>query len=199
MMRPLSFPLLCDRGFTLLEVMVVLIIIAVAAALVVPNVRSLGQQREIEVELRQLGLAVKTARSRAITVSLPHTLVMDPEENMYRVEAPLMEDEEDSALKEVANESARGAEKDEGVWEIIMERTFPEFLRFADMERLDTAWRRGCSEAEEDIDDDGLWRIRFWPDGTGEDVVVELSTEEGETFEWRVYGLLGRAEILEKD
>jgi len=197
------------RGFTLIEVMVVLIIIAVAAALVAPNVKGLGQRREIQVELRQLGLAVKVARSRAITVSVPHTLVIDPEQNAYWVEAPVLEEEtgddeyEEDPWRVVRPDERRyGADGDEDreekEIEISMERTLPEFLRFADMERLETTWRRGREQAEEE-EDDGLWRIRFWPDGTGEDVLVELTAEEGETFEWRVYGLLGRAELLEED
>ena len=58
------------RGFTLLEILLVLTLIALASALVVPNVGSLDT-RTYSVQLRQVNALLQYARRNAVITGLP--------------------------------------------------------------------------------------------------------------------------------
>ena len=59
-----------ERGFTLLEILLVLTLIALASALVVPNVGSLDA-RTYSVQLRQVNALLQYARRNAVISGLP--------------------------------------------------------------------------------------------------------------------------------
>jgi len=178
-----------SHGFTLIEIIVVLLILAVAASLVVPSMKGIGRHREIQIELRRLALAVKLTRSRAITINRPCALILDPKNNSYRVE---------TLQGKVVEGQTEGSSLYEGMQDrTILERTLPVFLHFHRLERMDTAWRRGSYQGKDQEDMDGLWRIHFWPDGTGDDVTLQLRTDEKSSYKLRIYGLIGRTEIYE--
>jgi general secretion pathway protein H len=71
------------RGFTLLELMLVMLIIAVAAALVGPAVGSRLLRADARRTAVQLRSAVDLMRVHAVRSGREELLVVDPEENSY--------------------------------------------------------------------------------------------------------------------
>lgn len=73
------------RGFTLLELIVVLLLLALAAGLVMPAVgRSLEAVRA-RGEIAGFSALLRHAREQAITSRRPHAVVVDPNERQVRI------------------------------------------------------------------------------------------------------------------
>jgi general secretion pathway protein H len=67
-----AFPAKIQRGFTLLEILLVFTIIAMASILVVPNVGNMDS-RTFTVQLRQVNSILHYARRNAVITGLPST------------------------------------------------------------------------------------------------------------------------------
>ena len=159
------------QGFTLIEIMVVIVIIAIGAALVTPKITGLGARRETDVELRRLALGVKLARSQSIAQATAHTMFLDPEEGRYWIE------------------------KDKEPDRILVERVLPEGLKLQDVAFLQKTWQ----PLRQEEDEAEIWRLHFRQDGTCQDAEIVLKDKDGERHTLSIFGLLGRAEIEEED
>ncbi|MGC8118874.1 type II secretion system minor pseudopilin GspH [Marinobacter sp. VGCF2001] len=71
-----------ENGFTLIEILVVLIIVGLLASLAVFNMAGSSQQRELESQVRELYLLMQTAREQAVLNNLEMGLLL--EEDGYR-------------------------------------------------------------------------------------------------------------------
>ncbi|PSF12205.1 type II secretion system protein GspH [Marinobacter fuscus] len=71
-----------QTGFTLIEILVVLIIVGLLAALAVFNMAGSSQQRELENEVRELFLLMQTVRDQAVLNNLEMGLLL--EDDGYR-------------------------------------------------------------------------------------------------------------------
>lgn len=74
------------RGFTLIELIVVLFIIAMAAALVGPAIDSGMRTREVRSAVRALASAVRTMQGDAVRTGKVQILVLDPAQNVIGVD-----------------------------------------------------------------------------------------------------------------
>jgi general secretion pathway protein H len=74
-----------ERGFTLIEIIVVLVIIAIAAALVAPSIDSSLRQRSVRSAVRTVMGAVRAMQSEAILSGSVQTMLLDPRENTLRL------------------------------------------------------------------------------------------------------------------
>ena len=70
-----------SRGFTFVEMVVVLIIIAVGTALVVPMIEGGFDSREVRRAARQIAATMHHVRGEAVALGEPQELVIDPYEN----------------------------------------------------------------------------------------------------------------------
>jgi prepilin-type N-terminal cleavage/methylation domain-containing protein len=73
------------RGFTLIEILAVVFILALVAAFVVPDFGGL-QARALRAEAEELGAQLELLRQRAIVTGVPHRLWMQLDEAEYRLE-----------------------------------------------------------------------------------------------------------------
>lgn len=80
--KPGSF----DAGFTLLELIVTLGVLALALALSVPNLRGSGQRQRLQPLAAELITGLKRARAAAIAEGHPVAFVIEPATHSYRID-----------------------------------------------------------------------------------------------------------------
>ena len=73
-------------GFTLIELVIVLVIVGLGAALVAPAIDSGMRMREVRSGVRALASSFRQLQSEAIRTGDPQTLLIDPVENILAVE-----------------------------------------------------------------------------------------------------------------
>ena len=71
------------KGFTLIELTVVLVIVGLLLSLIGPSVRSFYETVEYRETVRELTSAVKNARRQARATGKPYDLVIDPTQNRF--------------------------------------------------------------------------------------------------------------------
>jgi general secretion pathway protein H len=72
------------QGFTLIELMLVLMLMGIASVIVLPNIEKGMQDREVRRSALGLAAAARNLRSRAIDEGMPQLLVLDIGQNNYR-------------------------------------------------------------------------------------------------------------------
>jgi general secretion pathway protein H len=83
-------------GFTLIELIIVLVLLSVATALVVPRLAGSLGRMNAESTARRISSALRFARSYAITEKIPYLAIFDMDTNMLSVMACQMPDKTDS-------------------------------------------------------------------------------------------------------
>lgn len=67
-----------SRGFTLIEVLIVVAIFAIGAAIAIPSLRDMGRRSSVKLAARQLKDQMVKARLAAIELNMPVIVVFDP-------------------------------------------------------------------------------------------------------------------------
>ncbi|KPJ75638.1 MAG: hypothetical protein AMK72_04450 [Planctomycetes bacterium SM23_25] len=75
-----------DRGFTLVELLIVIAVLVIAAAIVIPSIGSAADTQAVSAA-RVLGSDLEVVRSLALTTQQPHSLVFSPDLQSYKVVA----------------------------------------------------------------------------------------------------------------
>lgn len=73
-----------SRGFSLFELVLVLLLIGISAAIVLPNIEKGMQNREVRRAALGLAAAARDLRSRALRNGVPQQIVLNLPENSYR-------------------------------------------------------------------------------------------------------------------
>src|SRR5262245_44945887 len=74
-----------ERGFSLIELILVLLLIAVSLSIVLPNIGRGLQEREVRSSALGLAAAARDLRSRALFDGVPQQLVVNVPQNSYLV------------------------------------------------------------------------------------------------------------------
>jgi general secretion pathway protein H len=74
-----------QRGFTLLEVMVVMVLMGLMYALVPPLINTSGSTTELRAAARQLAAGLRKARGHAVVSHQDATLTVDVEQHHFQV------------------------------------------------------------------------------------------------------------------
>jgi type II secretion system protein H len=83
-------------GFTLIEILAVVAILALVAAFVIPNMGGL-RRRALHAEAQQIAAQLELARQRAVVTGVPHRVWLELDQAEYRLEW-LAEDPEEADL-----------------------------------------------------------------------------------------------------
>lgn len=167
-----------ENAFSLVELMVVLVLIAILSAMILPEMRGSFEDALLRSTSRKLATAFQLAHSQAITVSVRHRVRIDTASGRYFIEAPTTDS--GSSSKFVALKSVHGAEGTLDPRIAIEIRKGPELDDpLAESEPADGPTRpvhglEPASEAKPESDS-----VTFHPDGTAERSEIVLRDRQG--------------------
>ncbi|MCK5541759.1 MAG: prepilin-type N-terminal cleavage/methylation domain-containing protein [Desulfobacterales bacterium] len=153
LIRPYPGLRLTNRGFTLLELLVVLIIISLMAVLVAPNLAGFLSGMNLKTAAKKISAALRYAQSRAISEKVTCTAYFDFEKSMlFVLTVGGLPDEIDPKL----------SDKDTAKTEKAKTYYLPDGIRF-----------EKCILQEDEFDS-GIFKIVFFPGGgnTGGAVIL---------------------------
>lgn len=179
------------RGFTLIELMVVLVLIAVLTAVMIPEMRGTFENEQLRATSRELIRGLGIAHSQSITVNQSHRLIIDRERNRYRVER--LARAEDAGTGFVP---ARGVPGAEGAWN---ERITIEF-RPPPGAAADGGGTTASASAARPAEAGGASApniIRFHPDGTADGAEIHLRDRAGFGLALRLNPITARVRVVE--
>jgi prepilin-type N-terminal cleavage/methylation domain-containing protein len=173
-MKP--FPTSRRSAFTLLEILLVVLVIAIAVGAVLPVALNTADQARTRSFLRQVIALNQYARSRAVLDVAPMDLVYDPDQGLIFLQAsepsgsawgigtaPLQEDGETAGM--------------------LMRRAVPHTMRLR--------------ELKGGVERDGVHIITFDPDGVGPSYEVEIVDPRGETRRLQFNGFTGEVDEID--
>lgn len=191
--KPLS-----RRGFTLIEVMVVVIIVAIASAVAIPSFVKSFRGAKLKVGARTITMASRLARSTAVLQNQHMALLFFPEASeveMVHVEAPSGRGEQSKFLNERDDRRVQGMLGDDEQAEApdpavaptisqTLARRLPEGIRISDIEIQN-----------EDGKFDGAAWVNFYPNGMSDKYTVTLIDEDNKEVEVSVDPISGKVSI----
>ncbi len=150
---PLTFPTLrsAARGFTLLEILVVLGMLAVAAGLIVPRMGRSLEQRELHEAAARFAHTARTVREFAISTAQTCALEIDVSAGAYGV------------VIESGDSAGGQGRAVQASW--LKSERWPATIRIGNYRSAGAATAGGSSE-----------RLRFFPDGTSSGATFRLET-----------------------
>ena len=78
-------PVLLRRGFTLVELLIVIVVIAMTAAVVAPNIGSGNQTATLNGAARELASGLRFARGHALSYGKESILLLNLNDNTYKI------------------------------------------------------------------------------------------------------------------
>jgi type II secretion system protein H len=183
-LNPVVKPTIYSRGFTLLELIVVLLIIGLMMALVTPRLIGSLTKMNLKTTAQKISSSLRYARSQAVTNQIIHYAVFDFEKSRVHIKAekPL----NDHAYSKAELESAatdNSTDKDTRVESYF----FPEGVTI-----------KQAIIAKEEMDA-GIFTIEFYPSGNSSGGVVVLTDEKERRFHINVDPVTGITSLTEPD
>jgi len=114
-----------QRGFTLIELILVLTLLAVAASLIVPTLGTFLRGRTLDSEVRRLLALTHAGQSRAISEGMPMRLWIDEEKGSYGLEQEYTAGMTDARAEEFAVDSGLQVEVEESASDTVAARQIP--------------------------------------------------------------------------
>ncbi len=158
-----------SRGFTLLELIVVLSIVAIAVSLVLPSIGSGIRHWRLRGAVREVATLLKFARNQSVVSTKPLHVILDRSRSLYWL---------DNADASVLAHAVRSDQRK------IRLYALPDGIRFGDV-----AMGYFGMEPER-------LRIVFFPRGSSTGGEVQILDEGGRGYQIRVDSLTGRAGIV---
>lgn len=156
-----------QRGFTLVELMVVIALIAILTAMILPEMRGTFEDAVLRATARKLVSAMNLAHSRAVSLQQVHRIVFDAGAGQFTVERAAR-GEEGRGYVALTDVPGGGGQLDK---------------------RINIDVRRN-SEAERHI-------VAFYPDGTSDAAQIVLRDREGFQLGLRLNSITARVSVEE--
>ena len=169
---PILVPIPGVKGVTLIELMVVIVIVSVLAAMILPQFGGTLEEARLSATARELVTTLKIAYSQAVTVNRKHRVRIDMERGRYWLEAFMESEGGDYAYVPAPGLSiASRTGEDVG---IIDEHVSIEMQQ----DSSERAGRRSRRASSRDADG-SVKSIMFYPDGTSDGERILLRDRQG--------------------
>lgn len=179
------------RGFTLVELMVVIVIIGIMSAMIIPEMRGSYQDALLRSTSRRLVDVCSLASSRAITLHQPQRVRLDGKAGRYYIERQERDSQGRSGIARVRGVPGGEGELDPRISITIRKRGEE------DPASPDRAPSADPEEASADRVMAGA--IGFFADGTAEAVEILLQDQEGFRLSLRINPTTARVRIAQLD
>lgn len=158
----LKFKNIKKKGFTLIEVILVVILISILSSLILPNVLNSRRGIQINVTAKNIEKLAKFARGMSIIRESNHSIVFDLNRNIIYAgeEKNLVTD--DFEIENITPYPESGI-KEEVKKNLSSNIIIKEFI---------------TNNEEYDINDDDLYYIYFYPDGYCDNIELSIYSEE---------------------
>jgi general secretion pathway protein H len=178
-------PTIGSKGFTLLELIVVLLIIGLMMALVTPRLVGSLTKMNLKTSAQKISSSLRYARSQAVSCQIIYHVVFDFEKNGLNIKAEKSQDDESAYLKA----EIESAETDISKPKESREESYflPEGIK---IEKAMTT---------DDEVDSGLFSIVFYPAGNSSGGSVLLMDEKERRFQISVDFITGIVSLTEPD
>ncbi len=185
------------KGFTLIELIMVMAIISVIAAIVLPRLDPFVPKRRLKSAARVLSGTISLAYGESVTRNKTYRLYMDPSDDSYWItQVEQLEGEESGSSVGIRI----GTQFELLQYEEIdgsIEETTPSEPMFA-RKKLPDGVHFASVEVQRDLEipTPGARYIEFNPLGDGSPATIYLENEEGQTFTVRYDGVSGIPTLL---
>jgi prepilin-type N-terminal cleavage/methylation domain-containing protein len=190
------------RGFTLIEILAVVAILALVAGFIVPNMGGL-RRRALRNEAQQIASQLELARQRAIVTGVPHRLWLELDEAEYRLEWLAM-DPADAALDELPAEPpeldlAGNTPLDLSAPPARVLEYRPVPGNFGSLQVVADPFYFEAVETSQGRIDRGQVAVEFGRDGTAEDTSIYLEDAQGDRVALDIHPLDERVQVRNDD
>ncbi len=178
------------RGFTLIELMVVVLMIGIMVAMVIPDMRGTMEDASLRSTVRKIVVAMNVAHSQAITTGRPHRMSLDLGNSRFAIERKTTG--EDRAMGFVAMDGSPGStgELDPRIRVQVVRIGDDEAGKEGTLEQEASSLDRGESGANE--------AITFESDGTADPVEIIVRDRQGFGLAIRLNPVTSRVRILDR-
>jgi len=178
------------KGFTLLELLVVLVIISIMAAFVGPRIAGSMSSLTLKTAAKKVAASLRYARSQATSESRPYFVLFDLDKGRLTIkfgQTATKEDKEKEAAEGGQDPGASEGMADEAVKDRFKVYALPEGVRFDKV----------VSDKNEDTSD--IFQIVFFPNGGSSGGEVLLENDRGRRYNISVDFVVGTVRLGEAD
>jgi type II secretion system protein H len=179
------------KGFTLIELMVVVAIIGIMTALIVPQMQGTYQDAVLRASGRKLVDAFTLASSHAITLSQPHRVRIDLKTGRYAVEGKVLASQNGAGPVPIKDIPGGAGEIDKRVT-VQIQNSKEDSAEASDQgPAFVTGEDLRIRKREE--------AISFYPDGTADAAEILLRDREGFRLALRINPVTARVHLVEME